>query len=149
MIDSKENILIADELCLKYDGYWKTWNRVLFLEKKSALAIEVALTPINPWRVDNWMEQVAPVMVRCHRTAMDRVGDRLYRHVVRNKHSLVYREVKEVMLRRIPVEVFTKLMFDNLLGEIDWQRYVEAKNSPTYRGGGIPFVRCQRLHQEA
>jgi hypothetical protein len=144
MLDTRENQIGMDELCLHYSGYWRTWSRVLFLEKGGPAVVEVNLTPINPDKLDNWFDRVLSITIRHHYTRIDPERDCLYRYVVRNRHSIVYNEVKGVMLRRLPIEVVTKLLFDDLLEQIDWQRYVEAQSNPTYRGGGIPLAQCKR-----
>lgn len=140
MIDGLRNALLPDELCLKYSGYWRTWSRVLFVDYAKGEWVEVNLTPINPTVRRSWPEQVFGLVIRHHRTGYDpRQGDRLFRHVVKNRHSVVYQELKGLMLPNVPIEIVHRLLNEDFLSEIDWNRYTEANHG----GGGVPFALCK------
>jgi hypothetical protein len=141
MIEAKQNRLLPDELCLKWDDYWRTWNRVLFIEKNGPYWVELNLTPINPHMMDSWRDQIEPLKIRLHLTALDPVRDRIYRHVQKNKHSIVFQEVRKAMLRRVGMELVHRMLFDEFLTAIDWNRYTEARSHS--HGGGIPFELCR------
>ena len=143
MIDASKNHLYPDELCLKYSGYWQKWSRVLFIEKNGPYWLEVNLTPVNPHLQDNWVAQVMSLTLRLHLTSMEPGRDKLFRAVMKNKHSLVFQEVKTAMLRRMPIDVVHRLLNEDFLAKLDWERYITAQSSPTYRGGGIPFALCK------
>lgn len=145
-IGLKENRVFPGELCLKYDGYWHTWNRMLHMDLQGSGIVEVGLTPINPGAKDSWFEQVYPIRVRVHRTQHGGT-DRIFRHVMRNKHSLVFQEVKKIMLKHVPAGIVHRLLYDDLLGQIDWDRYMEAI-ALGYNGGGVPIALCERCERE-
>lgn len=141
-IGLKQNKLFPDELCLRYDGYWRTWDRVLHIDQNGSQVVEFCLTPINPIKRDSWVEQVFPINIRVHRTDINRPGDRLFRCVVKNKHSVAFQEVKRAMLREVPIELAHRLLNEDFLSQIDWMKYLEAK---AFRnGGGVPFALCKK-----
>lgn len=140
-IGLKQNRVLPGELCLKYCAYWGTWNRVLHMDLGGSQMVEFSLTPINPTKRDSWVDQVQPIRIRCHRTAMHPT-DRLYRSVVKNKHSIVFQEVRKAMLKELPVELVNRMLNEDILGQIDWFKYLEAK--VTSNGGGIPLDKCHK-----
>lgn len=145
MVVTQQNKIGTDELCLVYSGYWRTWSRVLHIDQDGPLMVEVNLTPVNPTMNKSWVEQVFPLMIRAHTTARNPDGgDRLYRYVMKNKQSIVYQEVKKAMLRYCAIELVHRLICDDFLSEICWDRYAAMRISPSYRGGGVPFALCKR-----
>lgn len=145
MIQSGNNLLLEGELCLVYNAYWRKWSRVLHLPKDHGWMVELNLTPIDPSKTDNWVAQVYPMMIRVHLTGLNfQAGDRVYRHIVKNKASVVYQEVRHALLRKVPIEIVHRLVNEDFISEIDWERYVTAQASPFYRGGGIPFAKCKK-----
>jgi hypothetical protein len=128
-------------LCIRYDSYWQTWDRVLHIDNNGVQIVEFSLTPINPTKRDSWVEQVFPIMIRAHRTAL-RPTDRLFRSVVKNKHSTVFQEVKRTMLREVPIELVHRMLNEDFLSQIDWAKYLEVK--ALRNGGGIPFSLCKK-----
>lgn len=149
MIEGVSNAIASDELCLHYSGYWRRWSRVLFLNEKfkGHRVVEVNLSPINEHMKDSWEQQVLPLVIRAHSTGFDirkhRDGaymmgsDKLFRYVVRNKNSVVYRELRGMMQRSLPIEIVQRLLFDDFLSLIDWEKYHKNCN------GGCPLGKCR------
>lgn len=139
MVNQSESMLYPGELCIKYCGYWRTWNRVLYMDNKGHM-VEVNLSPINPHMKDGWMDNVRPIMIRWHCTRFDPFHDRMYRNVVKNRHSAVFQTIRDKMLNNLPIEVVHRLLNEDILPQINWVEY--TMNSQ--RGGGVPFAVCKR-----
>src|ERR1043166_7776947 len=128
----KENRVFPGELCLKCDGYWRTWNRVLHMDLQGSRMVELNLTPIDPLKRDSWVKEVFSMCIRVHTTGHGGT-DRIFRHVVKNKQSIVFQEVKRAMLREVPIELAHRLLNEDFLSQIDWEKYVIADRL----GGGV------------
>jgi hypothetical protein len=143
MIDMKANKLLDQELCLIWDGVRREWFRVLYFNEKGQ-AVEVQLTPANPRLHSNW-EPVQRLIVRSHRTfnlygkGVGRRGDRIWRYVVRNRHSIVFNELRTVMMKHLPFETINRLLYWDFLAQIDWDAYLANKS-----GDGCAFALCKK-----
>lgn len=140
---TQTNVILPDELCIKYSGYWKTWNRVLYMDREEVHFVEMNLTPVNPGEQRSWVNQVYPLLVRVHSTRMQS-GDRLYRSVVKNKTSVVYNELKKAMMGHVAIELMFRLLSEDFIEKIDWNKYEQMRKSPAYYGGGVPFALIKR-----
>jgi hypothetical protein len=140
MLDGMKNEVLVDELVLKYDAYWRTWNRVLFMNQREGNRwVEVNLTPINPTVERNWGAQVFPLVIRFHHTGLAH-RDKLFRAVAKNSKSTVYQKLKQHMLEHVPIEITHRLLLEDFLSFIDWARYTENN----FGQGGVPFALCKQ-----
>jgi hypothetical protein len=132
-----DNLVFPGELVLKYCGYWRTWNRVLYMNpQRGNIMVEVGLTAHNPTSEYDW-RRVAELRIRKHRTGMEFQGprrDRLYRFVVRK--SPVFQELQRTMLARLEMDTVLRLLREDFLSRIDWPSYELSCN------GGCPFALC-------
>jgi len=103
-----------------YSNYWRTWSRVL--EYKDGQFVEVNLTAINPNDSYEW-ERNSKIIIRKHRTKQN---DGIFRDFLPAK---VVAELEFHMGE----EVVNRLMYEDFLPEIDWDRY------NTYCNGGAEF----------
>lgn len=145
MVNVEKNLLLEQELFLLWDGKQREWRRVLYFDERGQ-GVEVVLTPANPKSRDSWVD-VGRMIVRMHRTfslygnGVDRQGDRLWRYVVRNRHSIVFSEVQKAMLKNLKFECVNRLLHWEFLSQIDWDKYIANKQA----GGGCAFALCKRL----
>lgn len=142
MIHLDQNKLLQDELCLLWDGVRHEWRRILFFNNKGQ-AVEVQLTPTNPKLRSSW-EPVGRMIVRQHCTfnvygcGLSRKGDRLYRYIVRNRHSIIFNEIRSAMMKNLPMDVIQRLLYWDFLPQVDWDAYMANQS-----GGGCAFSLCK------
>lgn len=143
MVKAELNGLLEQELFLLYDGTRREWRRVLYFNDRGE-GVEMLLTPSDPKKRDNWLE-VERMIVRYHKTfgtyqnTAARNGDRLCRYIVRNKHSIVFAQLQKAMLAWLPFEVVNRLLYWDVLSQIDWEAYLANQ-----RFGGCALALCKR-----
>jgi hypothetical protein len=101
-----------------YSSYWHTWSRVLRERSGGNPTIEVDLTAINPTADYGWA-RVLSCNIREH-----------YTH--RGTHDIICRSLPAhavlLMRERMDSETFDKLVHQDLLPLIDWDKYREVCN---------------------
>lgn len=107
-------------------AYWRTWSRILQerTERGEMYSIEVNLTPVNARRATSWEEQVTPIVIRRHMTARMH-GDIFV--------GTLPAEVIEQMHTFLPFETVERLLHEDFLPQIDWDKYKQHCN------GGAKF----------
>lgn len=111
-----------------YSSYWQTWSRILQegTVHNNFECIEVNVTPVNPSRPESWERQILSVKVRKHctaRSSRDKFVGTLPESVVADLNKYIPREIQEFLLH------------DDLLPQIDWDKYREHSRL----GGGADF----------
>lgn len=145
MLKLTSNRILDHELALLYDSVKHEWRRVLFYNERGQ-AVEVLLTPSNMHHNGDGWNEVARMIVHMHSTfgvygtTPGRKGDALWRYITRNKHSLIFDEVRKLMARRLPFETINHLLYWDILPAIDWEAYVANKNE----NGGCALTLCKR-----
>lgn len=142
MLKLEGNCVYPQELYLLWDASRKEWKRILFFNERGQ-AVEVLCTPMNPAKRDSW-DEVSRMLIRMHSTyavygnGINRCGDRLCRHLVRNRHSIVFNMVRQEMLRHLSFECVNRLLYWDFLPSIDWDAYLVNHN-----GGGCAYALCK------
>jgi hypothetical protein len=107
-------------------AYWRTWSRIL--QERTArgeiYTVEVNLTPVNISFPHSWAEQVAPIIIRRHMTDRSH-GDTFV--------GTLPAEVIEKMHTFLPFETVERLLHEDFLPKIDWDKYPQQAN------GGAKF----------
>lgn len=109
-----------------FNSYWRTWSRVLNQRctRSELNTVEVNLTPVNPLVVNNWIDQIEPIIIRSHVT--DTSPDGVF------VGTLPY----EVIIRMEQVldpALIDRLLHEDFLPQIDWTKYRQHNN------GGAKF----------
>ena len=109
-----------------YSSYWGCWSRILqeATPHNDGNFIEVNLTAINPTYEHSWKEQIEPIRIRRHGTSRDR-NDKFV--------GTLPQEAYDMMCRHLPQELIERLMHEDFLPNIDWEKYRKHSN------GGAPF----------
>lgn len=101
-----------------YSAYWGSWSRVLRPQFGTNSTVEVDLTAINPSSDYGW-PRVLSCNIRAHRTARatnDILCLSLPAHTV------------QLMRSRTDEQTFNRLMHEDLLPLIDWDKYRKVDN---------------------
>tara|TARA_Y100000310_G_C20505540_1_gene726229 strand:+ start:454 stop:885 length:432 start_codon:yes stop_codon:yes gene_type:complete len=110
-----------------YSKYWKTWSRVLKFD--GSTSVEVNLTPINSsWPDADWDEEVRPIIIRYHASTSPAQGFKVVEELPT--------EIKEMMVEKLGEELVQRLLTEDFLPQIDWDKYGVNCN------GGCPLRRC-------
>lgn len=146
MLKLEGNLITESELALLYDSIKREWRRVLFVNQRGQ-AVEVLLVPANP-NLNNEWDNVARMVVNMHSTfgvygnVHGRRGDAFWRYVVRNRHSLIFNEVKNQMARHLSAPTVNHLLYWDILPSVDWDAYIANRSL----NGGCSLVLCKK-HQ--
>lgn len=99
-----------------YSSYWHMWSRVLTSTHKGRGGnfVEVNLTPIR-----NWQEEVAGIRIRVHCTSRGRDDKTV---------ATLPPEVRAKMVKNLGEELTQRLLTEDFLSQIDWERYQKACN---------------------
>lgn len=98
-----------------YSGYWRTWSRIL--DYKDDCFVEVDLTPVNPTVASEW-NKVAQINIRRHRT-----------NPLNNRFAnTLDSEVLGLMSKWLSLDVIERLLHEDFLPSIDWDRYAAHNN---------------------
>lgn len=111
-----------------YSSYWQTWSRILQegTPQNNFEFIEVNVTPVNAHRAQSWEQQILPVIVRKHGTQRSK----------REKFvGVLPQEAVNALLKHVPKEIAQFILHDDLLPQIDWDKYREHSRL----GGGAHF----------
>jgi hypothetical protein len=102
-----------------FSSYWGTWSRVLRAGNASIPTVEVDLTAINPNSDLAW-PKVRAINIREHRTARS----------AKDELSLALPDYAfDLMKSRMPdQQLLDRLLHEDLLPLIDWQKYQLACN---------------------
>ena len=111
----------------KFSGYWRTWSRVLAVDHPEGPFVEVNLTPINSWA---WNEDVRPIRVRAHCTAISRSQGDIFVHELPPA-------VRTAMVLNLGEELTDRLLTENFLPQIDWVLYRQKRGT----GPGLDDIR--------
>lgn len=111
-----------------YSSYWQTWSRILQegTVHNNFECIEVNVTPVNPTRPESWERQILSVKIRKHSTARssrDKFVGTLPESAVADLNKYIPKEIQEFLLH------------EDLLPQIDWDKYREHSRL----GGGADF----------
>jgi hypothetical protein len=108
-----------------FSGYWRTWSRVLREgnSREQINTVEVDLTPVNGFSESDWIE-TRLINVREHST-MRKPGDLIV--------EVLPEAVLETMRKWIDEGVIERLLNEDFLPNIDWEKYRHFSN------GGAPF----------
>jgi hypothetical protein len=136
-----------------YSKYWRTWSRVLKYDGPwcGSVCVEVNLTPINSsWPDADWDEEVRPIIIRKHSSTYHPLfpvsrflsdGDLV--HTCTTWCSYGFKvveelptEIKEMMVEKLGEELVQRLLTEDFLSQIDWDKYDVNCN------GGCPLRRC-------
>lgn len=107
----------------RYSSYWGTWSRVLRWQDKNQTQVEVDLTPVNSCWDFQW-ERTKRINIREHSTSpgkSDKSTDELPLEVL-NK-----------MVSMLGGELVHRLLNEDFLSQIDWDKYQSICN------GGASF----------
>lgn len=106
----------------RYCAYWRTWSRVIEFAKYRI--VEVNLTPMPNVFGSTWEKDVAPIVIRKHLTLNrdDKVYANLPADIIRQ------------MLENLGDEIVNRLLTEDFLPRIDWQKYERVCN------GGAKFA---------
>lgn len=117
-----------------YSGYWGTWSRTLATPKEGGnfYFIEVNLTPIN--HID-WENRVIPIIIRKHCT-IRRNGK--YDCPQDKETNVLPDHVLEEMKKHLDEELINRLLNEDFLSQIDWEKYERHCN------GGAPLHKIQK-----
>jgi hypothetical protein len=94
--------------------YWRRWSRILSTNHQQGHFVEVNLTPIRSWE-----EDVSHIRIRLHGTARD-PSDKLVTELPP--------EVKSNMINHLGEELTSRLLTEDFLSQIDWERF-KVKNN--------------------
>jgi hypothetical protein len=104
-----------------FSAYWRTWSRVLRFSQHgecNQTQVEVDLTATNPTTALHW-PRVQAINIREHHTA-------------RNARDLYTADlplqVVELMRTWMPEEVVQRLLHEDFLPQIDWDKYQKHNN---------------------
>lgn len=142
-MDLGNNLLYGNELALVLDGRANQWKRLLYLDDRGA-SVELLLTPSNVRSKRAW-SRIADLQIRYARTFQTYdfkspwSGDKMYRYVVRNDHSYVYRMLDRCLTTHSRNTILSHMLLHwDMLDQIDWERYTSNQSD-----NWCPFALCR------